>query len=148
MWLGVIDFSEKHANIGTLFWATVSMKRESGRVTEICCFTRASSLTHFCRDALYSRTASFSSVVVGIHAGDCPCTGSISISFVPCRYPISPHAVSETSSRLLHIGHCLPEASSFGTSSTLSPALDICRLCVVRYFELYSEWLRLGAHNL
>ena len=23
MWLGVIDFSEKHANIGTLFWATV-----------------------------------------------------------------------------------------------------------------------------
>ena len=23
MWLGVINFSEKHANIGTLFWATV-----------------------------------------------------------------------------------------------------------------------------
>ena len=23
MQLGVIDFSEKHANIGTLFWATV-----------------------------------------------------------------------------------------------------------------------------
>ena len=26
MRLGVIDFSEKHANIGTLFWATVSEK--------------------------------------------------------------------------------------------------------------------------
>ena len=25
MWLGVIDFSEKHTNIGTIFWATVSI---------------------------------------------------------------------------------------------------------------------------
>ena len=27
MQLGVIDFSEKHANIGTLFWATVTYPR-------------------------------------------------------------------------------------------------------------------------
>ena len=28
MRLGVIDFSEKHANIGTLFWATVCVKQK------------------------------------------------------------------------------------------------------------------------
>ena len=36
MRLGVIDFSEKHANIGTLFWATVYIYPTYKHLSRLC----------------------------------------------------------------------------------------------------------------